>query len=107
MQPVVDDDRREQHDATDDVLHLGIHVHEGEGVEQRADQRAADDDAEYAAASADEADAPQYDHEDDIEDLRADDHDIRLHVAGLADPDETREPGAQGDYRVLQYRQRP
>ena len=63
--------------------------------------------AKYAATSADEADAAQHDHEDDIEDLRADDHDIRLHIAGLTDPDETREPGAQGDQDMLQYRQRP
>src|SRR4029078_4766985 len=95
------------HDAADDVLHLGIDVHDGEGVEQRANQRATDDDAEYAAASADEADAAQYDHEDDVEDLRADDHDIRLHIAGLTDPDEPREPGAQGAQHTLKYRQRP
>jgi hypothetical protein len=102
VKPIVDDNGDEQHDAADDVLRLGIHVHDGKSVEQRADQRAADDDTEYAAAAADQTDAAEHHNEDDVENLRANDHGIGLHVAGLADPDQPGEPCENRNQYMLQ-----
>src|SRR5581483_5510049 len=67
---------------------------------------AADDHAEYAAAAADEADAAQYDHEDHIEDLRADNDEVGLHVAGLTNPDQAGQPGENCDQHMLEHDQR-
>src|ERR1700704_341581 len=105
MQPVVEDDGGEQHHALDDVLHLTVDVHDGEGVEQRADQRAADDDAEHTAATADQTDASQHHHQDDVEDVGAL-HNAHLHAAGGADPDQAGQPGKQRHHDVLEHDQR-
>src|SRR5260370_27765377 len=64
MQPVVEDDGGEQHYALDDVLHLAVDVHDGEGVEQRADYRATYHDAEHAATAPHQAHPTQHDHHD-------------------------------------------
>src|SRR5690349_16556082 len=71
VQPVIEDDRREQHDAAYDVLHLVVYVHDGEGVEQGADEGTADDHADHAAAATDKTYAAEHDHEDHIVDLSA------------------------------------
>src|SRR3979490_17480 len=83
MQPVVEHDGREQYHALDDVLYLGVDIHDGEGVEQGADQHTADHDAEHAAAAADQADAADHDDEHHVEDHGAL-RDRHLHAAGGA-----------------------
>src|SRR5579883_755787 len=101
MQPVVQNDRRKQNHAADNVLHFAVHVHNGEGIEQGADQGAADHNAEHAAAAADQADASEHDHEDDVEDISALHH-RHLDAAGGADPDQSGDPGQEGHYHVFE-----
>ncbi|OJH16412.1 hypothetical protein BLX88_23810, partial [Bacillus obstructivus] len=87
-------------------LHLAVDVHDGEGVEQRADQDAADHDAEHAAADAAQADAADHDDQHDVEDhgpLR----DRHLHAACRADPAQACNPGEHCNQHVLEHDQRP
>src|SRR4029077_3697698 len=99
-------DGGEQNDALDDVLHLVVDVHDGEGIEQDADQDAADHHAQPGAAAADQADAADHHHQHHVVEHRAL-NDLHLHAAGGADPDEARDPGEQGDQDMLEHDQGP
>src|SRR6516162_10365272 len=91
MQPIVQNDGRKQNHAADDILHFAVHVHDGESVEQGADQGAADYHAKHAASAADQADASEHDHEDDVKNIGALYH-RHLNAAGGADPDQPGDP---------------
>src|ERR1700678_1162912 len=105
MQPIVQNDGGKQNHTADDVLHFAIHVHDGEGIEQGADQRAADHHTEHAAAAADQTDPAEHDHENDVEDIGTLHH-RHLNAAGGADPDQPGDPGQEGHDHIFEDDQR-
>ena len=80
MEPIVDNYGHKQHHAANNILRFAVNVHDRESVKQSADQRAADDDAQYPAPSADEANAAEHHHQDHVEDFGTDNDDVRLHA---------------------------
>src|SRR6516164_1277969 len=101
MQPIVQNDGGKQNYAADDVLHFAVHVHNGESIEQRADQGAADHYAKHTATAADQADASEHNHEDHVEDIGALYH-RHLNAARGADPDQAGDPGQEGHDHVFE-----